>query len=53
MENLSCRRGVVVVEFWMCNGGVLKVWLGGGRWRSFGARSELSFPFLSFPQSAL
>ena len=51
MENLSCRRGVVVVEFWMCNGGVSEVLLCGGTWRLFGPRSQGLFPF--FPSLSL
>ena len=35
VENLSCRCGVVLDKFWLCNGGVSEVWLGGGKWRVF------------------
>ena len=44
---------VVVEEFWMNNGGVLKGWLGGAKWRSISepARNALFpfFPSLSLP----
>ena len=47
------NRHVVLVKFWLCNGGVSVVLLCGGTWRWFGPRSHPSFPLLSFPQSAL
>ena len=51
MEESSCRCGVVLDKFWLCNGGVSEVLLFGGTWRLFGARSQGLFPF--FPSLSL